>query len=119
MDVSTPLRAGGPPHLASPPPTPARHARGHLGGRPRWPPPRSPWSATEHQLGDALFGMPLLHGARDHAESSGRRQTPAMIMSAVARFVASGTLWTLHTRKRARMSGSWGWADSGSTKKNT
>ena len=33
--------------------------------------------------------------------------------------VATGTLWTLHTRRSARMSGSCGWALSGSTKKNT
>jgi hypothetical protein len=40
-----------------------------------------------------------------------------MIRSAVPRFVARGTRWTLHTRSSARISGSWGWAHSGSTKK--
>src|SRR5882724_1230663 len=42
-----------------------------------------------------------------------------MIKSAVARFVATGMLWTLHTLSSARMSGSCGCALRGSTKKNT
>src|SRR6267142_1351782 len=60
-------------------------------------------------------------GAVTRAETGAPPQDgrPAMMRSAVARLVATGTLWTLHTRSSARMSGSCGWAKRGSTKKNT
>src|SRR6267143_3978509 len=51
--------------------------------------------------------------------ASDESESAAMTRSAVARFVASGTLWTFSTRSNARISGSCGCADSGSTKKIT
>ncbi len=62
------------------------------------------------QGGGAACGIPRVGS---HVMSA------AMMRSAVARLVATGTLWTLHTRSSARMSGSCGCAESGSTKKNT
>src|SRR5207244_6905527 len=59
-------------------------------------------------------------GGRDQRLSGAKGGAiAAMTRSAVARFVASGTLWTLQTRINARMSGSWSCASNGSTKKNT
>ena len=69
---------------------------------------------------DPLVAAHVPAQSGDAQPAAGRTRSSAseaITRSAVARFVASGTLCTLQTRSSARMSGSCGWGLSGSTKK--